>query len=42
MDEYCLKNYLYYLVLNGRKHSQKKFNKDFIKSYDQDSNKGYT
>ena len=34
MDGQCLKNYLQ-MVLNGEKMS--KFNEDFIKNYDEDS-----
>ena len=36
----CLKNYLW-MVLSGKKMCVSKFNEDFIKSYDEDSDKRY-
>ena len=39
MDGECLKNYLQ-IVLNEKKRSILKFNGEFIKNYDADSNKG--
>ena len=38
MDGQCIKNYLW-MVFNGWTFS--KFNEDFIKEYDENSNKGY-
>ena len=38
MDWQCFKNYLW-MVLNGKNVS--KLNEEFIKNYDEDSNKGY-
>ena len=38
MDWQCFKNYLQ-MVLNGKNVS--KLNEEFIKNYDEDSNKGY-
>ena len=39
MDGKCLKN-CFQIVLNGKKKIHK-FDEDFIKNYDQDSDKGY-
>ena len=39
MDGQCLKNCLY-MVLNGKNYISK-FNEDFIKNYDEESDEGY-